>query len=309
MRFIPTDVDRKELTQEQLDVLKQQHESALSDYASKVEELTHEISVLQFKRSDLQKNLDLELAEKSKQIQKKESELNARILIVKEQEEKNYTIQSELKLREQRLKDIESNLIKKHNIHANYMAESLAINQKDKENIIARDRESSSMKNTAIAINSEASAKMADALKKEQEVEIKAQKLVHIEYNVNEDIQKQKDLKLSNENSLAVINKLKQELADEKLDFEKVKADNIRLRDDVDIATARLGKRKIDIDEREKSVKANEIRIEIRMNDLNLRGKEIENQQARLNQLKLDVETLLKLRDESLKQPQENKEA
>lgn len=278
-------------------LIEQRREEWVTAYGENVKKLQGEIKNLGARKNSLQEEFYIKFSDKIKALQTQEDELRNKIV---EAENKNSVAAMALKEAQAKLTNaehLEILLSNKHEEHDNNVAFHISSTEEQKESIRQRHAESMDKEEQSKILLAEAQKKLEITNSKEAEMEQKALRLVHISENIQEDIEKQSKMKLENEALLKEMEKTRVDLVNiqAKIDFDKT--EGITLRDSVDAQTARLGKRKLELDEKEKLLKASQIRLEVAMNGLTAKEQNINDQLTKLSQMKTDVDMLLKQKE------------
>lgn len=279
------------------EILEQQRKDSTNAYAKRVIEIKNEIDNYEGKLSNLKELFNIEYEKKLDEVKNLENDLRLKLA---EADNNNSLIKSCLKEAQIKLDNanaLESSLVDKHNDHAENVEIHLSTIDGRKEDIRQRDSISIEKENQANTIMVEANNRLNDAIKKENKIEEEANRLSHILNNVDQDIAIQKDLYNKNSLLLKEIDNNKNELLEIKDKSEKDKKEAVKIRDDVDAFQARLAKRKDELDQTAKDLSAAQIRLDVATQSLKDKEQYIDNQISKLNQLKSDVEILLKQKE------------
>lgn len=279
------------------EVLEEQRSEATETYALKVRALTDKYADLQSKCNDMEATVNEAVAQKLKEIETMQTTLKEDI----QQANDKYTLAQEM-LKEATLKldaankkqeDVEA-LAKEHTYNIDAQLNEMA-NQKDDLQIrhaVCADREKS-----AYDKNIEADANISDAVKREEDIQ---KSLREIESKISEldsMISQNSELVSTNTIVLGKINEVTAENA--------AKDQELRLREN-DASSALLGAqeerkrlsiRKTELDEKEATLKQGGIKYALDMQRLIDKQKEIDTNIGKFNELKNNVESLMKIQD------------
>lgn len=282
---------------EETEALKKQQEDSLNGYAFKVKNLISEINSLETRKSNLKKILDDAFVDRNKQVSALEEKVNANLL---EAEKKHALVNKHLEDAKSKLdhsEDLKNSLLDKHNTHDLMKDEELRSLENHKEEMRQRESDLRERDAKSKGMFAEAATRISSAEFREKEIEEKANKLVHISDNVAHDIALQKELNTKNIALLNDINSKKEELNIQKRQAYEHMQESLSMRDDFKELSDGLALKQNNLNEKQNELRANEIRHEVVRQQQDSREQHINQQMGKLNQLKSDVEILLKKKE------------
>lgn len=283
--------------QSEEEILKQRRIDDIQSHGNTITGLQLRIRELEGNIKHLEAIFTLEYSKKIESLVASEEEIKLRMNDI----EDKYSLansnlkESELKLN--KIKEKEAALVERENNHNEFVnASSVHIeNQKDLINI--KNSNALDIEDRAKYFLLDSQNKMSAALAKEKDIEEKANKLVHIQNNINEDIVNKNNIQENINVSLYELNDKKLSIEKQALEVEKIKSDAVKMKDEIDITTARLSQRKSELDEKDKRLKEMSIRNEVISQKHAEKDKDLIIQESKLRQLKSDLDILLKQKE------------
>lgn len=282
------------MDQNVLDIQAQQQHDSLLAYNQKATSIQVEIKTLEGKRDILQELLDEAFAKKIAELNTLEDELRRKLEEVNNSRSMISRGLDETLVRLKNIKELEIALEMKHQDHqVNLDAHHVAVDELSKD-IAQRLAVCIAKEESACNQAQDVEKRLLAVEEKERDIEDKANKLVHIANNINEDIVKQTSLKNDVQGMMDALKTSQEEITvlRNKVSFER--SENEQLRSDLDKAFVTLANRKKELDQKEHDLKAYAISLSVSTNQITDRENAIKVEISRLNDLKNNVETLMK---------------
>lgn len=279
------------------EVLAKQRQEATAGYAKKIADLTAEIKDLELKRNNSKEVFNELLQGRIAEINTLEEEVRLRLSQADELKDQAARALKDANAQLNIANLLRQDLADQHNAHNERVESHIAASTIDREDIAARKGAVIEIEKNAAESLKNAQERIIQAENKEKEIELKADKLVHISANINDDISIQKDILSQNQSTLDNLLKERTDLMNisNKVNFDRNELE--QLRKDLDNQTARLSQRKVELDQRAEAMKTETVKIELANTRLKEREDNIKVETGKLHELKNTVETLMKLKE------------
>lgn len=285
----------KQLTQDE--ILEQQRQENTKAYAAKVHSLQLQANDLENKVSNLKKTLDDAFARKIQDLRELEDELGRRIAYVDNVQAEIAAVKRECLIKKQQADeflektkaDMESHFSNVEN-HFNSVEET-------KNDLSKRISDCIDKENKAEDLIKEANLRILEAEKKEKECQEKIKQLNSLSENLKQDVENHKIIEAKNKLEIDNIAKQKEEVLSIKAKNDEDYKAVIVTRNELDAARESLAKRKLELDQKEEGLKQKNIKYALDAQRLQDKEKEVSSQIGKLNELKNNVESLMKLQE------------
>ncbi len=282
----------KDLTPDE--ILEQQRQEATKVYADKVKDLNEQISVLLFKHNDLESTLNLAFQDKKKELDTLESELKAKIAEADDRDARAKALLRDAQIKSDEAENLYTHAQMKMSDHANTVDKHIASAQERSDDLAARNFVCSQREIDAELKNKEADERIAYAVKKEQDANAAVDNLNIIIGKSQTKIEEQEAIRKSNEAQSAQLETLRMELDGRKNSEIAEKQDFTRQRDDLDKARLKLNQDMSSVESKLELLKEKQVQYELNMQKYQDSIKDLQNREGKLNELKNNVETLMK---------------
>ncbi len=276
------------------EILEEQRAEATKEYAAKIHSLHLQEIDAEEKLEKINKTIDDASVQRKKELDSLEADLRARIA---EADNKSAEISILKRDAEAKLKQADEILAKvkdSETEHQQILDHHLNSVDSTKELLANKSSQIDEREKNSLELEAEAKSRLQEAMNKEKEIEEKADQLVHINQNVNDDIAKQKD---SYEKNQAQIEELRS-LNAEALILRNKNADDLAnlivVRDSIDAEKKAQINRKLEISEREQELQQKNVKLALDLQRLQSKEQDIATQAGKLNELKNNVESLMK---------------
>ncbi len=279
------------------EILEEQRAERTKEYAANIHSLHLKEMDTQSRIDNLQKTLDDAFANRKKELDTLENDARARIASL---DNKSSELSTAKKQADATLKEAEDILAKANSdasAHQRNLDNHLNSVDEIKADLASQYAVLNDEKLKAKALVDEAEVRIKAAIAKESEIETKANQLVHISSNVDEAIKKQKSEQEKLEQIIADLNSKKEELNKASIKNSEELGNLIIIRDSLEAEKKSQINRKLEISEREEELKQKNVKCALDLQRLQDKEKEIAAQAGKLNELKNNVESLMKLQE------------
>lgn len=281
------------------EVLEQQRTEATKVYAKTVADLQGKANDLDKKCKDLKRTIDDALNSKIKELKEMEEKLTVSLADAEHRKAEAQALMREARDKINEANKLEKIVQEKHDIHQETIDTYHSSIDFDKEIYTKKNTEILEREQDSILKQRQLEEKESCLLKKEEEINSKIEELNILKEHVDKNIQENKNIKNYNDIEIEKLSKLDIDLKDreEKL-FSDRRQFSLEL-NDFEINRSSLAKRKLELDQKNDWLKNESIKNELAIQKLQAKEKEIQTEYGKLNELKNNVEILMKNKEES----------
>lgn len=276
------------------EILEQQRAEATKVYADKVRSLQAQANELDAKCKNLKAALDEAFLNRQKELDGLADELRNKLAEVDGKGAEVAALMREVKSKEELTAKNLDEAVAKKKLYDDAVNAQVEAAQQEKD-ALSRRNDSCLIRETSSELKwQEASDRMAVALEKETDVNARISSLVSLQDEIKRSTQEQQELKLTNQKDLEEISKKLEDIEATKKDYAAKYTELIVLRDEVDGIRASLSQRKTELDTKEFDAKQVGIKNALEAQRNLDKQKDIDYQTGKLNELKNNVESLIK---------------
>lgn len=279
------------------EILEQQRAEATKAYAETINDLKAQARRLEDKLANLNATLEESFSSKSKELEDLEREARNRISELDSAKAEVAAQKREADSKLQEAAEILNKVKLDKESHSASVESHLNAAEKDRNEIAQRFAACASREDTALQMEQRADLILKSALEKEKEIDEKINDFNSISENLYRNIDEQKAFESKNKAEAEFNKKQKEELEFIKIDYEQKNKDLGIKNEEVESTRASLANRKLEIDEAREDLKQKNIRYSLDMQRLQDKQKDIDSQVGKLNELKNNVEALIKIQE------------
>lgn len=281
------------------EILEEQRAEATKEYAKKIHALKLQANDLEDKCKNLNKTLGEAFKEKSMELNQEEERL--RLLNISLDESKAHV--AAMRRESDTILSNAHTLFNKATLeyseHKNNVDNHFNSVETTKADFLIREGKCLERETSCNIKEKLADDIMNAALEKEKEVVEKIEEFNKTFESISTATLEQKSISIKNAGDMEELNIRIEEFEKTKYKYKEDHDGLMVIRNDLDSARVNLSKRKSDLDDKENNLKAEKIKIDLANERLLDKEKDINAQSSRLNELKNNVEILLKKQEES----------
>ncbi len=279
------------------EILEEQRAERTREYAANMHSLHLKQDDLEAKIKNLEKTLTEAFANRKEEIDSLENEVRARMADFDNRNSELAAVKKEADAKLKQAEEILNKASLESITHQDNLDNHLKSVDEIKADLASQYVSLNEQKSKISSLNEESEYKLKNSLLKEQEIEEKANQLVHISENINDDIKKQKELYEKNRLQMEELKSLNAQAIILRNKNSEDLANVIIIRDSLDAEKKSQINRKLEISQREEELQQKNVKCALDLQRLQDKEKEINGQMGKLNELKNNVESLMKLQE------------